>query len=790
MAGRRRFSDYFEENELKTKTLNTATEEECRIFAYYLYVISDYKVKNYSDQDETDDFLCSLFLMCIRLSKKLNVEAAFNKYLAQMVLRFARNGYLNAIIDEEEGGDIASLKYKKSYTFDGTDIPYIYEEDKRIEHMRSGSDKLSITEINLYRSYIVMDGIDFIPNLIANFFLKKTPTPDAENLSRIPVQLKQSLNALGKFEFLKKSVGLSDTEIRFLQCSYRCYKNASISFILNYFTETCIGEIFSRLIGISKKEYDSYLNRDSKIRLYGFVNETGVVCQDFCDCIDAGSMQPYFNDLLKKQDAKCYPLESFNIPDNTKKLLTRMLEGDESVSILLYGNPGSGKTEFAKTIAKNSGKKIYIFKNEREVDNQASEGVISRLNCLLSMSSKDTIYIIDEADNILHTKNESIFGMDITAPKKGPINKMLENTNTKLIWIVNHTSQIDNSTLRRFTYSYKFNAMSRSQLRCITEKKLEPLALNAETKKQILDLMEYYKVTGSSVDNVVKAIKSLGSTEESLVQSVKSVLRENSLLLNGKAHMRETVSSNYDLSVLNASMNPVQIVRMIKNAREYAENTNVGNEAQNGIRMLFYGVSGTGKTEFARYIAQELGSKILLKRASDILDKYVGGNEQNIRDAFEEAERSDSILLFDEADTFFTNRNTAQHNWERSQVNEFLTQMEEFPGILICTTNLKDIMDPAMNRRFHIITEFKPLTPTGIRTILDKYFSYLEFDEKQISSLTQMTSLTPGDFGILSSRLRFMDKAERTPQYIVEELCKIQKEKQGIKRIIGFSINE
>ena len=202
--------------------------------------------------------------------------------------------------------------------------------------------------------------------------------------------------------------------------------------------------------------------------------------------------------------------------------------------------------------------------------------------------------------------------------------------------------------------------------------------------------------------------------------------------------------------------------------------------------MLFYGVSGTGKTEFARYISERLGSKILLKRASDILSKWVGESEQNIRDAFEEAERTESILLFDEADSFFADRNSAEHSWERTQVNEFLTQMEEFPGILICTTNLKNIMDSAMNRRFHIIVEFKALNETGIRILLKRYFSTLSFDDEQIMQLAGFSSVTPGDFGVLSSRVRFMDSSERNQKYIIDELCRIQEEKDGGRRRIGF----
>ena len=114
--------------------------------------------------------------------------------------------------------------------------------------------------------------------------------------------------------------------------------------------------------------------------------------------------------------------------------------------------------------------------------------------------------------------------------------------------------------------------------------------------------------------------------------------------------------------------------------------------------------------------------------------------------------------------------------------------MEEFSGILICTTNLKNIMDPAMNRRFHIITEFKPLMADGIRTLLDRYFVGMSFEEKQVNRLACMNSVTPGDFGVLASRVRFMDEKDRTPEYIIEELCKIQDEKEGVHKTIGFGV--
>ena len=213
--------------------------------------------------------------------------------------------------------------------------------------------------------------------------------------------------------------------------------------------------------------------------------------------------------------------------------------------------------------------------------------------------------------------------------------------------------------------------------------------------------------------------------------------------------------------------------------------------------MLFYGLSGTGKTELARYISEKLGKRILLKRASDIFGMFVGQNEKNIRDAFAEAENTDSILLFDEADSFFADRNQAQRSWERSTVNEFLTQMEEFSGILICTTNLRNIMDPAMQRRFHMLVEFKPMKYDGIKIMADRYFPAYHLSNKQIEELEDMESVTPGDFGALSSRIRFMNPDDVNSDYILEELKKLQTEKKNqwnaennsSKGKIGFQVD-
>ena len=265
------------------------------------------------------------------------------------------------------------------------------------------------------------------------------------------------------------------------------------------------------------------------------------------------------------------------------------------------------------------------------------------------------------------------------------------------------------------------------------------------------------------------------------LQKEETTIIENPYELDSRE--LKSINSSYDLSVLNTSIPAQEIVEMVQNA---IVNDRKSQGKEKGIRILFYGLSGSGKTNLAHYIAESLGKGIIKKNASDILGMFVGESEKNIAKAFEEAKKQKKILLFDEVDSFFRERSYASQGWEITQVNEFLNQMERFEGIVICTTNLRNIMDKAMQRRFHIMVEFKALKNEGVQSLLGKYFPHFDFNEEDIRRISRFQSATPGDFGNLSSRLRFMNQKKITEPYITEELCKMQEEKELGKRSIGF----
>lgn len=134
-----------------------------------------------------------------------------------------------------------------------------------------------------------------------------------------------------------------------------------------------------------------------------------------------------------------------------------------------------------------------------------------------------------------------------------------------------------------------------------------------------------------------------------------------------------------------------------------------------GITALFTGQPGTGKTMAADIIATELGLDLYKIDLSTVVSKYIGETEKNLSRIFAEAETSHAILFFDEADALFGKRTEvkdAHDRYANLEISYLLQKMEEFEGIVILATNLRQNMDEAFARRLHYIIEFPfPTTP-------------------------------------------------------------------------------
>ena len=136
---------------------------------------------------------------------------------------------------------------------------------------------------------------------------------------------------------------------------------------------------------------------------------------------------------------------------------------------------------------------------------------------------------------------------------------------------------------------------------------------------------------------------------------------------------------------------------------------------KSGLGALFTGASEAGKAAAAAAIARQLGRELRVIDLSNVVSKYIGETEKNINRIFDEAEASDAVLLFDEADVLFGKRSDVKDSHDRhanQEVSHLLQRMEGYAGLVILATNQQTNIDAAFLRRLRFVVDF-PVPPAG-----------------------------------------------------------------------------
>jgi AAA+ superfamily predicted ATPase len=452
----------------------------------------------------------------------------------------------------------------------------------------------------------------------------------------------------------------------------------------------------------------------------------------------------------------------------------------EGVNVLIYGTPGSGKTEFVKMLAHEIGHPLF------EIATEDSDGdPIRRANRFMSFRLSQHILASNDAQPfVLFDEVEDVFriGKDDdeeneggnASGMKGWINKLLEGNQIPSFWLSNNLRCLDKAFIRRFDYVIELNTPPRSVRSKILDQYLDGIEVSAAWKSS---MAEHEYLNPAVVERAAKVIEAAKSKQPELhFEKALERILGNTLEAMGLSRTPKNAVqcvTDYRLDILNTDCN---ITDVCEGLREHGEG-----------RLCLYGAPGTGKSAFGRYLAEELDRPLMVRRASDILSPYVGVAEKNMAKMFRDASEDNAVLLLDEADTFLRDRNGATRSWEVSEVNEMLTQMESFAGIFIASTNLMGSLDAAALRRFDMKVKFDYLKPAQAWQLFEDTAAKfnIELTEIDQAALEKLRLLTPGDFAnvVRQSRLRKILSATDLIERLSAE-CKVKPE--GMKQKIGF----
>lgn len=457
----------------------------------------------------------------------------------------------------------------------------------------------------------------------------------------------------------------------------------------------------------------------------------------------------------------------------------------KGVNVLLYGPPGTGKTALGLALAQAAG--VTLFEVAADDDEGlAAIGGARRLAAWalcqrMTARLPGAAVLFDEAEDAFPRVEVGAELRRETGGAKGWINGLLESNPRPTVWITNAVDQIDPSFLRRFDFTLEVGT--------------PPLAV----RKQIVEnLLHRLPVTGAWVERcaadervrsghlaraarVARVVAVRGSEEAE--RTLDRVI-EASLAVAGTAARRAATLTDpcaYDPDLVNASVPLAQIVRGLARTRRGS--------------LCLHGPSGTGKTAFAAHLARELELPLHALRASDLLSKYVGGTEANLARAFRQAKQEGALLFLDEADSFLQDRTRAFRQWEVTQVNELLVQMEAFEGVFVCATNLMESLDPASLRRFAIKVELLPLRPhQRWRLFIATLHAHgapaptgAEAHRTQ-ADLARLDGLTPGDFATVVRRCEALGESVNAERVAAGLAAEARGRGGGTGRI-GFTRN-
>lgn len=441
-------------------------------------------------------------------------------------------------------------------------------------------------------------------------------------------------------------------------------------------------------------------------------------------------------------------------------------------NILLYGKPGTGKTQLARAMAEKLSAPLYEVPT-KDGHIGAMTGRVrldaAKMSQMFLEDRLGAILLFDEMEDAFRKADELA---------KGWLNQLLEENQAPVIWISNNINAVDPAFLRRFDVIVEIEGIGSDRQAHKLKKTLSALPV---TPAWVSEAARQSWMTPALAKNLTEVGQHLPPR-----QVARNQLRLEAMIRKRLDVMGER-APNRILAKPKASSFPAFRTEWI-NTKPTLLNVERTVRRGGSARICLYGPPGAGKTAYAQELAERLNKPFLLQSGSDLLGMYVGQTEKNIAEMFDKAERSCAVLLLDEADTFLYSRNLAQRSWEISAVNEFMVRLERFDGVFMATTNRFSSFDKAILRRLQMKVEFDYLTVEQVKAILTQCVVDKDMARALTKSqLDHLNYLTPGIIRAAVESLGLRGFRPRTKKLLSTLEKEQEQQAEGLtERPIGF----